>query len=298
MLAATLKSISELVLPEDSTLSVVIVENDLLPRSRHVVEHVQKTTPFPLKYYLEPRIGIPYARNRSLSGALAEGADWIAMLDDDETAQPNWLTRLYDACRTFNADVATGSVRQVPEVTPPHWWKPLSELGKPTGFLRRDAYTNNVIFNAKLIAPDGYALRFDNRLTFGADDVDFFRRAHVKGARIVTVADSLVTERVSASRLTVKRALNRTFMVAAANSYLGVLTEGRMNTTLKRFPSIIRRSLIGILLLIGGAVAWPIKKLSAEKMLFKGTSSLTKAYGSLHGLVGGRSRYYGHVDGV
>jgi len=298
MLAAALKSILNLAVPHGGTLSVVIVENDLKPCSRDIVNQIQETTSVPLKYFHEPRIGIPHARNRSLVEALAESADWIAMLDDDETAEPNWLTLLYDACRSFNSDVATGSVHQIPEVTPPHWWKPLSELGKPTGFLRRDAYTNNVLFNAKLISMEGYNLRFDERLTFGADDVDFFRRAHARGARIVSVADALVTESVPASRLTLSRVLKRTYMVAAANAHLGVLRDGRAKASLRRLPSIVRRSLIGILLLIAGTVVWPVKKLAGEKFMFKGCSSLTKAWGSLRGLGGGTSDYYDRVDGT
>jgi succinoglycan biosynthesis protein ExoM len=298
MLLATLQSVVELRVPDGAVLSIVVVENDHSSLSRDVVERVQATTSVPIKYYLEPRIGIPHARNRSLEAALAENADWIAMLDDDETAQPDWLTLLFDACKSFNADVATGPVRQVPDVTPPHWWKPLSGLGKPTGFLRRDAYTNNVMFHSKLIALDGFGLRFDDKLTFGADDVDFFRRAHAKGARIVTVAEAVVVEKVPASRLSLDRVLKRTYMVAAANAHLGVLRDGRLRATLKRLPAIVRRSFVGVLLLIAGALTWPAKKLAGEKFMFKGGSSLTKAWGSLCGLAGGTSSYYQRVDGT
>jgi succinoglycan biosynthesis protein ExoM len=297
MLARALESIVNLAVPDHGTLSVVVVENDVKPSSEDVIEGIRATTSVPITHVLEPRIGIPYARNRSLEAALAENADWIAMLDDDETAPPNWLTLLFDACTAFNADVATGSVRQVPDIAPPHWWKPLSDLGKPTGFLRRDAYTNNVMFHSKLITASGFGLRFDDHLTFGADDVDFFRRAHAKGARIVTVAEAVVIEKVPASRLSLDRVLKRTYMVAAANAHLGVLRDGRLNAITTRLPSIVRRSLIGVLLLIAGALTWPAKKLAGEKFMFKGGSSLTKAWGSLCGLAGGTSRYYQSVDG-
>lgn len=297
MLGTALESVIALTVPDGGTLSVVVIENDLAPRSRDVVERIQARTHVPLKYHLEPKVGIPYARNRSLVAALEERADWIAMLDDDEIVPPNWLDLLYDACKHYDADVATGSVRQIPEITPPRWWKPTSDLGKPTGFLRRDAYTNNVMFHSKLIAPDGFALRFDDRLTFGADDVDFFRRAHAKGARIVTVAESFVEEKVPASRLSLRRVLKRTFMVATANAYLDVLRQGRMTAIVKRAASIIRRSLVGVVLLILGLPVWPIKKVAGVKMLFKGLSSLTKAWGTFYGLAGGTSSYYGNVDG-
>jgi hypothetical protein len=56
--------------------------------------------------------------------------------------------------------------------------------------------------------------------------------------------------------------------------------------------------LIGILLLVAGTVVWPVEKLTGEKFMFKGGSSLTKAWGSLCGLAGGISHYYDHVDGA
>jgi glycosyltransferase involved in cell wall biosynthesis len=298
MLTLALRSVVNQIVPDNGALSIIVVENDRRPRARDIVDNLQATTSVPIKYCLETRIGIPYARNRSLEEALVENADWIAILDDDETAPPDWLVLLYGACQYFGADVATGSARQIPEVPPPHWWKPLSQLGKPTGFMRGDAYTNNVMFNAKLIAADGFALRFDDRLTFGADDIDFFRRAHAQGARIVTVAEAVVNERVPASRLSLSRVLRRTYMVAAANAHLGVLRDGRAKAGLRRLPSIVRRSLIGLLLLMAGTAVWPVKKLTGEKFMFKGGSSLTKAWGSLCGLAGGTSNYYGNVDGT
>ena len=114
----------------------------------------------------------------------------------------------------------------------------------------------------------------------------------------MTVAEAIVVEKVPASRLSLDRVLKRTYMVAAANAHLGVLRDGRLNATVKRLPSIVRRFLVGVLLLIGGALAWPVKKLAGEKFMFKGGSSLTKAWGSLCGLAGGTSRYYQNVDGA
>ena len=152
MLATALESIVNLAVPDHGTLSVVVVENDLKPSSLDVIEKIRATTAVPIKHCLEPRIGIPYACNRSLEAALAENADWIAMLDDDETAPPNWLSLLFDRAHHSMPMSRQGPYRQVPDIAPPHWWKPLSGLGKPTGFLRRDAYTNNVMFHSKLIA--------------------------------------------------------------------------------------------------------------------------------------------------
>ena len=297
MLSATLEGLVKLLIPEGGTLSIAVIENDSTSRSLSVVEEIRKSSPIPVTYYLEPNIGIPQARNRSIEAAIAENADWIAMIDDDEYADPDWLLQLYSGCIRFDADVATGPVWQVSEVTPPHWWKPVANSRKVTGELRRDAYTNNVLFHSRLVAREGLGLRFDSRFTFGADDIDFFRRAYEKGVRIVCVAEAKVVETVPASRLVLSRYLKRNNMVAASNSFCGVMHDGRAKTLRRRLPGIIRRMLVGSALIILGACVWPVARVAGEKTMFKGASSIAKASGSLSGLFEKRSDYYQNIDG-
>ena len=163
LLAIALQSLVTLSPPPDSTVSIVVIENDSEARSLQIIEEVRRATSIPIKHYLETKIGIPHARNRCLNAAIAENADWVAMIDDDERASPNWLADLYNACLKYNADVATGPLRQEFEIPPPHWWSQPAEPTKPTGSLKRDAYTNNVLFHSRLIAADGLNLRFDER---------------------------------------------------------------------------------------------------------------------------------------
>ncbi|WP_052699229.1 glycosyltransferase family 2 protein [Hyphomicrobium sp. 99] len=298
MLSRALASVGRLTVPPGCTLSVVVVENDYARRSLDVVERFRASSPFPIKYCLESNIGIPHARNRAIDAAIGENADWIAMLDDDEYTEPDWLLRLFEGCERFDADVATGPVKQVAEVEAPHWWKPHSHSRRTTGEFRRDAYTNNVLFNARLVTQEGLALRFDNRLTFGAEDVDFFRRAHARGARIVFVAEARVIEIVPASRLTLSRFLQRTYMVSSAGTFLDVIREGYAKTLGRRLPHGLRRICVGSFLVLAGACFWPLRRFAAERTMLKGLISVTKAWGSFSGLIGGTSNYYQRVDGA
>jgi succinoglycan biosynthesis protein ExoM len=297
LLAIALQSLATLSIPADGTVSIIVVENDSEARSLEIIEEARRATPTAIKYYLETRIGIPYARNRCLAAAMADNADWVAMIDDDERAEPNWLIDLYNACLTYHADVATGPLRQEFEIAPPHWWHQTAEPTKLTGSMKRDAYTNNVLFHRRLIAPDGMNLNFDERFMAGAEDIDFFRRAHAKGARIVFVAEASLVEIVPASRLTLNRALKRVYMVAASNAFWGVTREGRAKSLIRRLPAVVRRILVGIALLIGGACMWLGARRMGEKIMFKGGSSITKAWGALSGLAGTRSDYYRTIDG-
>ena len=84
MLYSALNSIKELSVPTGGTLAIIVVENDSEFRSKNVIDSIVRTTELPLRYMLEPRIGIPFARNRAVAASLHEQAEWIAMLDDDE----------------------------------------------------------------------------------------------------------------------------------------------------------------------------------------------------------------------
>ena len=83
--------------PSDARIQIVVIENALTPGSAEIVSAVQQQTPIKIHYRLEPRSGIPFARNAALDLANALGADWIALIDDDEYAEPDWLLKLYEA---------------------------------------------------------------------------------------------------------------------------------------------------------------------------------------------------------
>jgi len=298
MLSAALGSLTKLSIPVGATFCILVIENDSHARSADVVDTFRKASPFLVAHAVEPKIGIPFARNRALEEALALGADWIAMIDDDELVEANWLVALYNACLAFNAEVATGPVKQITDGAPPPWWKPVADSRDVTGELRRDAYTNNVLFSSRLAAKDGLNLKFDVRFMYGAEDLDFFRRAYDKGVRIVSVADAAVIEVVPAARLILKRYLERNSMIAASNSFFRVVHQGRIKAFQSRIPGIIRRLLTGLLLIVIGTIIWLFARTLGERLVVKGASGLAKAIGSFSGLVGRASNYYTRVDGA
>lgn len=295
MLAAALKSLINLSVPQNGKLTILIVENDDHATSSDVVEELRPTSPFPIIFFVEPKIGIPFARNRTLEEAVAIDADWIALVDDDEIVPQHWLVTLHAGCLRYSADVATGPVEQVVE-SPPNWWRPISDSRKVTGVMRADAYTNNVLFAAQIAGRRGLNLRFDTRFTSGGEDVDFFRRASARGARIVTVAEAKVIEIVPATRLVLRRHLQRNYMIAQSTSLARVNHQGRLKTVIDRLPGVLRRLLVSPLLIVTGFFVWPIVHDAGEKIAVRGLSSLVKALGTLSGLFGIRSNYYNRID--
>jgi succinoglycan biosynthesis protein ExoM len=164
----------------------------------------------------EPRRGIPAARNKALDTALALGADWIAFLDDDEFAPPQWLGRLLAIGRASACDVLQGGVAYADSweetVHTARDWQPPRELGAARK--RAAAATNNVIFKRWLVGEPG-RLRFDESMTSGGSDGEFFMRAHRLGATIMRTGDALVVEHRPPERLSLQHATRRSFRVGA-----------------------------------------------------------------------------------
>ncbi|MEM9107705.1 MAG: glycosyltransferase, partial [Pseudomonadota bacterium] len=297
-LKACLDSLDKLVRPKETDLSVVVVENDSVPFFTGEAEAEAKAAfAIPVFFHHEPRRGIPFARNTALEAALAHDPDWIALIDDDERAEPDWIEKLLDACKAFEAEVANGPVRRIYEKPAPHWWKSQLLKARPTGTEITEAPTNNVLISARIVRQDGLGLRFDERLTFGSEDIDFFRRTHAAGARMIWVDDAFVEEDIPASRVTTKRLLSRMHMAATSGAFNIVLREGRGKAALHFIPKSARRMFFGMLATITGFVLKPFAHKRGEKLYYYGLIRLMKGSGNLRGLFGRAHNYYDVIDG-
>lgn len=297
LLERCLVSLTALEAPDGADVAIAVVENDAAPASREVVDRVAADTSREIRYVLEPRRGIPFARNRALALALDMGADWIALIDDDESADPDWLVKLDGAATRFGADVANGPVRRVYEVREPHWWKGQRQKARATGTRIPEAPTNNVLISARLVRPDGLGLSFDERLTYGSEDMDFFRRADRAGAHMIWVDDAFVEEYIPASRVTTRRLLSRLHMAAASGAFNMVLSDGRGRAALKFVPKSARRIVLGALAVPVGAGIALVAKQRGEKILYYGLTRIAKGTGNVRGLLGVAHRYYDQIDG-
>ncbi|WP_434054200.1 MAG: glycosyltransferase [Roseibium sp.] len=298
MLKACLKSLDSLIRPDETELSVVVVENDAVPFFMGAAAaEVKAAFSVPVSFYHEPRRGIPFARNTALEAALEQGPDWVALIDDDERAEPDWIEKLLTACKTFDAEVANGPVRRIYEKPAPHWWKSQLLKPRPTGTEITEAPTNNVLIHARIVRKDGLGLKFDERLTFGSEDIDFFRRTHAAGAKMIWVDDAFVEEDIPASRVTTKRLLSRMHMAATSGAFNIVLREGRGKAALHFIPKSTRRILLGLVATIVGFVLKPFARERGEKLYYYGLIRLMKGSGNLRGLFGRAHNYYDVIDG-
>lgn len=108
---------------------VIVVDNNSSDDTQRVIENVIENGATNLRYVLERRQGLSYARNTGIEHARAPV---IAFTDDDVRAESNWI---YEIKRTFDAhpevDYVGGKVLPLWEREPPAWltaehWSPLA----------------------------------------------------------------------------------------------------------------------------------------------------------------------------
>ena len=196
-------------------LRVIVVDNHHAGTAAATVEAARACLPWPIDYVVEPRRGIPHARNRAV--ALARGADFVAFLDDDEVPEPTWLAELLHVQRATCADVVLGpSVPVFPEGAPA-WvidggffdrrrWQTGERI--PFNYAR----TSGVLVAADALPPGPQP--FDERYRYsGGSDVALFARLDAEGRTIAWADRAVVIERVPRSRAGVRWLLRRAYRI-------------------------------------------------------------------------------------
>ncbi len=183
-----------------SNIEIVVCDDDPTGSARQWIAALADHAPVPLKYVLCASRNISICRNTCLAESRGE---WVAFIDDDEIAEPNWIAELLSTQTQYTADVVKGYVKGVyPTATPP--WiidgDPFTRDPGPSG--RRPALlgTGNVMFRRNLVIDNN--IWFDENLgRTGGEDTDFFRRLGECGAHMVACQTAIVNEITSPSRV-------------------------------------------------------------------------------------------------
>lgn len=103
---------------------LIIVDNGSTDDTAEVVGRCTKASPVSLSYYVEKRRGVSYARNLGIEKSRLE---YMAQLDDDEMACPDWLAAINQVINERHALVVGGRVDLCfPDgYTPPDWFNHL-----------------------------------------------------------------------------------------------------------------------------------------------------------------------------
>ncbi len=154
---------------------------------------------------------------------MAMQADWIAMLDDDETADRNWIEQLM-APEYRGSPVLCGRQILIYPDPKPFWAQDEEARAPDEGAQLRTSTTTNIRFSIDLPRA---GLRFDESFGLhGGEDRDFFGRAHDSGFLIRFTRRAITWEVVHPSRATFWGQMHRALWSAAAAQRREILKKG------------------------------------------------------------------------
>lgn len=210
-LSRLLDSLTDLRFPSRPPwLELIVVDNDAEGSAEPIVDDARPRHPWPVHYEVEPRRGIPVARNRALEVASSR-VDFVAMVDDDEIATPRWLGELLTTAIEYQAAAVAGPVRPEYREDVPRWVRRagfFEPARRETGSALPYAWTGNVLLRTSAL--ERLECWFDEDWTStGGSDVEFFLRLNAAGGQIVWAERAEAYERVAGERASLRWLLRR-----------------------------------------------------------------------------------------
>jgi succinoglycan biosynthesis protein ExoM len=253
-----------------ASFEVLLVDNDAQGSAQAVAAILEAEAPCQFTYAIEAKAGVANARNTAVG--LAQGA-FVAFLDDDEVAKPNWLSNLLKAQQVTGADVVFGPIEaRLPDTAPEprgYFQKFFSrEFDGPTRLVDEPWGCGNAFLRKATTLTSEQPFDVRTNETGGEDDL-LWRDVRAKGGTFGWAHDAWVYEDVPASRA------NWGFITKRAFSY------GR-NTTAQWFEGSQPNWLVGLGSMLRGAaqavamaplaglftlIGHPLRAITYDKML-------------------------------
>ena len=303
MLSDLLRSFTALQVPEECSLVYAIVENDTQKSLEDVIPILGDGPE--LHYEIEPKPGIPAARNKVLEISLREACDFTAFVDDDETVDAAWLAEIFKELQTRQLDLVGGPVRLHPvakEASFQHRiiWKGLVERNRRIerkAATHRQAgsdgkvtvITSNWLIDNRFLTRTG--IRFDEGLGMsGGSDTAFYKLARSLGVKSGWAPDALVFEEMPLSRLTMLYQFKRGRDQSIA-SFHNKYKTASLKAALRTFVFCVFNVIGGFLLIL----AIPF---TGGRTLTLAARNFGVALGRVYALMGRRSSHYKNVHGT
>ncbi len=229
-----LNSIDNIQSPPDARIRIIVVENDIQKNSESIVKEFSSKSKFRIDYFLETRLGIAYARNRSVKEA--DGTDFCCFVDDDQVVTPNWIIELLKCQVEFNSDGVWGPNPPIFEEKVPSY---IRQFHTPQvydyGTIVTKAYTNSLLLRKKYL--DMINGPFDTRLNFtGGEDIYLTYLISNMGGVIRYNPNAIAFEIIAGSRTTIKYVIQRTYR----NSNTSLYVNSLIHTTFPKLKTLLR----------------------------------------------------------
>lgn len=249
LLAKTLDSLSRQTLGQE-LFEIIVVDNNSKDNTVEVVARYPT-----VRYILEERLGLSYARN---SGVEKAGGDIIAFIDDDAEASAQWLQalmRIYDNAQ--NVWAAGGKVLPIWDAPKPDWlteeyYRSLSlvqwgENARALCWPERIIGTN-CSFRRQVFADIGF---FDTCLgrigeaLLGNEDTEIQQRIHALGRLVYYAPEAVVYHHVTESRMTEEYFRRREQGTKISRAILELRSQGN-NRQAEQIAAEVRQTVGGM----------------------------------------------------
>ncbi len=243
-----LSSLENMYIPDYINVGIIIVENDLYRNSEYLVIEFNNISKFKIEYYLEPKRGLAFARNRSVYEA--SGCDFCCFVDDDQIVDTNWLFELLKCQREFNSDGVWGPN---PPIFDRKVSKAMRKFHSPRmfeyGAIVNEAATNCLLLKKSILdLVDG---PFDERFNFTGGEDSYLTKSLIKlGKEIRFNPNAIAYEIIPEARTKLRFIIHRSFRIA--NSILFVhksLDEGSY-TPIVVIWRLFRRLVYGLIIVV------------------------------------------------
>lgn len=270
-------------LETDATLRVLVADNDAgQHEGADLCARISAGYRWPLDTFIVPERGIAQVRNALVERALGDPTvAFVAMLDDDEWVEPQWLTGLTAAQRQSNADVVRGSVLREFEAPPPSWaleWEGIAAIDRPTGYEGMIEGIGNVLIARHCfegLSKPCFDLQFG--LT-GGEDKEFFIRLSKLGLRFTRTADAVAHEFVPASRVRLDWSLKRAYRTGNTDMRIALKHGRGLGVLLSELSKIAGAFLAFPFLSIVYSLN-PVRRLDGVRKLYRAAGKIGALFG-------------------
>ena len=281
-------------------ITVIVADNEGSLENRRICREFQESALESLTYVHEQQQGISYARNACIEN-LPDDTAFVAMVDDDESPDPEWLNHLLLAQSRSGADVVVGPTLPEFETGTATWIRETGYFSKPQNpetleDLQADppAATCNVLINAEIFS--GLGLRFDPLLAFsGGEDKLLFQDIKLRGYKFVWAARAKVTEWIPRDRATFGYMWREEFRRASVKHY--VKSRLKVSNRLELYTLVLKSLARAVKTISVGCyrvVTQILTNKANRSALALSALVIADGLGSIAGLLGLRSRHYQH----
>ncbi len=272
-------------LQTNARVSVLVADNDAQNHAGVDLCNAVTQYRWPLTTVIANTRGIAQVRNTLIENALKTDAEFIAMIDDDEWPQPDWISQFLKTAHDTNADVLQGSILfGQGNAADGH-----GDIRRDTGPIAMLQGAGNILIRRGVLE-ELTAPWFDPQFALsGGEDQDFFVRLQRAGKRFAWCDEARAHGEVPETRANLSWLLRRAYSVG--NSDMRVLLKHRPGVPklavelLKIIASLLLSPVLAVIL-----APSPNRKARALQKLFR-------AAGKLSAMCGRRYNEYAVVHG-